>query len=287
MNRRNRRSDVVAQLSSQLGTLSASERRIADYIIANGSAVTGMTVRELADATETSPASVSRFARTLGYGSYSDFRFAMAITVGNANPKQFGADKVSLDDIPGSFGFILQEKIAELTETTEQLNSAEFKNVVERMREANSLFICAVGNSITIAENAAFKFCQAGIRAWCPPTAESAISATLNLKRNDLVLMMSTSGRSKKLSVIADNAEDAGTPIVLLTNDCESPLALRANVVIRVVSRDAMFSEGIRFSQNSMNYVVELLYLFLLTGWEDTVERTKMLNKKVGEDRQL
>ena len=155
------------------------------------------------------------------------------------------------------------------------------------MREANSVFICAVGNSITIAENAAFKFCQAGIRAWCPPTAESAISATLNLKRNDLVLMMSTSGRSKKLSVIADNAEDAGTPIVLLTNDCESPLALRANVVIRVVSRDAMFSEGIRFSQNSMNYVVELLYLFLLTGWEDTVERTKMLNKKVGEDRQL
>jgi hypothetical protein len=48
-----------------------------------------------------------------------------------------------------------------------------------------------------------------------------------------------------------------------------------------------MFSEGIRFSQNSLNYVVELLYLFLITGWEDTVERTKLLNKKVGEDRQL
>jgi DNA-binding MurR/RpiR family transcriptional regulator len=87
--------------------------------------------------------------------------------------------------------------------------------------------------------------------------------------------------------VIADNAEDAGTPIVLLTNNPESPLALRADIVLRAVSRDAMFSEGIRFSQNSLNYVVELLYLFLITGWEDTVERTKLLNKKVGEDRQL
>mgnify|MGYP000853589782 FL=1 len=287
MSKKSQRSDVIAQLSAQLGTFSTSERRIADYIISNGNAVTGMTVRELADATETSPASVSRFARTLGYGSYSDFRFAMAITVGNADPKQFGGDKVSLDDVPGSFGFILQEKIAELTETTEQLNAAEFKNVVQQMREASNVFICAVGNSITIAENASFKFCQVGIRAWCPPTAESAISASLNLKGSDLVLMMSTSGRSRRLSVIADNAEDAGTPIVLLTNNPESPLALRADIVLRAVSRDAMFSEGIRFSQNSLNYVVELLYLFLITGWEDTVERTKLLNKKVGEDRQL
>jgi len=48
-----------------------------------------------------------------------------------------------------------------------------------------------------------------------------------------------------------------------------------------------MFSERTRFSQNSINFVIELLYLFLLTGWDDNVEKNTILTRGLDEDGQF
>lgn len=280
------KSDVIALISSHMNTFSTSEQKIASYILQNPTDISDLSVRELASATQTSPATVSRFARTLGYRSFSDFRLAVAITMGAIDPIGYGADKVNIDDIPASLGFILDNKIAELTETARLIKPYELERSVNLMRQANEVLICGVGNTITTAMNAAFKFNQAGIRAHAPVSVESAISSSINLNASDVVLLLSTSSSSKRLSIIADNAEDSGTPMILVTDNDKAPLADRAAYVIRAVSHDAIFGANVRFSQNSLNFVVEIFYLLLLTGWTDTIERNKILLKNLGGDMQ-
>jgi len=279
--------DVIAQISARLEELSDSEKRIATYVVANPEAVTSMTLRELAAESGTSAATVSRFARTLDYKSFSDLRCAMAITLGDADAKTFGRNRITLDDVDGSVDYFLKHKMAELTETASHVDAERLKSAVKLMRNAQQVLIVAAGNTITIAQNAAFKLSQTGVRVGCPATVESAITASVNLGPSDVVLALSTSGCSRRLGIIFSNAEDADSPIVMVTDNPNTMLSKRASIIIRAVTHDAMFSERTRFSQNSINFVIELLYLFLLTGWDDNVEKNTILTRGLDEDGQF
>lgn len=73
--------DVLSHICAVMSSLSPSEKAIATYVLDHPSDVATMTVRELAAETGTSPASVSRFARTLDYRTYSDMRLALGISI--------------------------------------------------------------------------------------------------------------------------------------------------------------------------------------------------------------
>ena len=71
-------SNSIDAICAVYDSLSETEKRIADFIIQNTDHVTHMSVREIADKSNTSGATVSRFVRHIGYDSFSDLRLAIA-----------------------------------------------------------------------------------------------------------------------------------------------------------------------------------------------------------------
>lgn len=280
-----KRSDVLSTICMMLPSLSASEHTIAQYIIDHPDQVINTTVRELAKRTGTSPATVSRFSRRLRYTSFTDLRTALAITIGQSEAQAPQNDFVSLDDFSTSIQEILKVKISELEETAQAINHQEFKELITMMRGARQVMIAAVGNTITTAENASFKFNQAGIRAIAHPSIEATISASINLGSKDVLLVLTSSGYSKRLVSVYDNAEDSGTPIVLITDALESPLVERSTFVIHTTTKDTLLAREARFSQNSMNFIIELMFLFFLFGSEDSIELNRILYRNLIADR--
>ena len=285
----NRTGDVLSHICSLMESLSPSEKTIATYVLDHPNEVALMTVRELADAAGTSPASVSRFARTLDYRSYSDMRIALGVSNNRSMGKEeISGGKISLDDVNGSARYVLAHKFKELSETANLIDSESFAKVVNLLHDANLVLIAGVGNTLSMGANAAFKFSQAGVRAFCPNSTEAMTSVAMNLREGDVLLAMSTSGYSKRLVNAFDYAEDSGTPIVMITDNPDTPLAKRATYIIRAVSRDqAVIGNDILFSHNSLNYVIELLFLFLISCWEDPIELNRLLSKNLLGDRQF
>lgn len=283
-----RTGDVLTHICSLMEGLSPSERSIASFILDHPEDVSMMTVRELASAAGTSPASVSRFARTLDYRSYSDLRIALGVSTNRSIGKdEISGGKISLEDVTGSVKYVLDHKVKELYQTASLIDEKEFSGVVNLLHDASLVLIAGVGNTLSMGANAAFKFSQAGVRASCPNNTEAMISAAMNLTANDVLLVMSTSGYSKRLVNAFDYAEDSGTPIVMITDNPNTPLAKRASHLIRAVSRDhAVVGNDILFSHNSLNYVIELLFLFLISCWDDPVELNRLLSKNLLGDRQ-
>ena len=279
--------DVLSHICAVMSSLSPSEKAIASYILDHPSDVTMMTVRELAGETGTSPASVSRFARTLDYRSYSDMRMALGISISRTTGEEKATGgKVTLDDVEGSIKYVLSHKVKELAETTSLVDPDDFATVVNLLHNADLVLIAAVGNTISIGANAAFKLSQVGVRACCPMSTEAMASAATNLKEDDALLVISTSGYSKRLVNIFDFAEDSNTPIIMITDNPDTPLAKRANHIIRAVSRDqAITRSEILFSHNSLNFVIELLFLFLISCWDDPAELNRILSKNLMGDR--
>lgn len=279
--------DVLSHICAVMSSLSPSEKAIASYILDHPSDVTMMTVRELAGETGTSPASVSRFARALDYRSYSDMRMALGISISRTTGEEKATGgKVTLDDVEGSIKYVLSHKVKELAETTSLVDPDDFATVVNLLHNADLVLIAAVGNTISIGANAAFKLSQVGVRACCPMSTEAMASAATNLKEDDALLVISTSGYSKRLVNIFDFAEDSNTPIIMITDNPDTPLAKRANHIIRAVSRDqAITGSEILFSHNSLNFVIELLFLFLISCWDDPAELNRILSKNLMGDR--
>ena len=57
---------------------SESEQRIVDYILEHQSEAPRLTAAQLSRAAATSEATVSRFCRKLGFGSFRSFQFSLA-----------------------------------------------------------------------------------------------------------------------------------------------------------------------------------------------------------------
>ena len=279
--------DVLSHICAVMSSLSPSEKAIASYVLDHPSDVASMTVRDLATETGTSPASVSRFARTLDYRAYSDMRLALGISISRASGEEKATDgKVTLDDIEGSIKYVLSHKVKELAETTSLIDSNDFAAVVNLLHNANLVLVAGVGNTINMGANAAFKLSQVGVRAICPSSTEAMASTATNLTENDVLLVISTSGYSKRLVNIFDSAEDSNTPIVMITDNPDTPLAKRATHIIRAVSRDqAITGSEIYFSHNSINYILELLFLFLVSCWDDPIELNRIISKNLMGDR--
>ena len=279
--------DVLSHICAVMSSLSPSEKAIASYVLDHPSDVATMTVRDLAAETGTSPASVSRFARTLDYRTYSDMRLALGISISRASGEEKAADgKVALDDIEGSIKYVLSHKVKELAETTSLIDSNDFAAVVNLLHNADLVLVAGVGNTINMGANAAFKLSQVGVRAICPSSTEAMASTAASLTENDVLLVISTSGYSKRLVNIFDSAEDSNTPIVIITDNPDTPLAKRATHIIRAVSRDqAIVGSEIYFSHNSINYILELLFLFLVSCWDDPIELNRIISKNLMGDR--
>ena len=278
---------TVDTICASYDGLSDTEKKVGDFIVQNVDEVVRLSVREIAAQSGTSSATVSRFVRHIGYESFSDLRLAIASgQTGTSSENEELATEISMESIEASISYILDNKIQELNGTAAQLNTEQVRKAIGLITDSNNILFAAVGNSIPVCSNLAFKFGQIGLRSNCPATTESMILASLSLRRNDLLFIVSSSGYSHRLETIVDNAEDSGTPIVFVTTNPASTLAERSDVVLTVVTRDQLLT-GSQFSTHvAEDFLVETLFMFLLASEKNAREHARLEQKSLGRDKQ-
>lgn len=281
----NSKAGVVDTILSWYPQLSDAEQRIADFILKKASDIAQLSVRDIAQQSNTSGATVSRFVRHIGFDTFADLRLALARDDVRDDIQNTEQSVISFDNIPGSIELILSNRIQELKGTASQLTSEILSRAVSLITTSDTVLFAAVGNSIPVCSNAAFKLGQIGVRANCPATTESMVLSSISLKRNDLLILLSTSGYSKRLETIVDNAEDSGTPIIMVTANPEAVLASRCDLVINTISRDQVLS-GTQFpSHIAQDFVMESIFALVLAQSKTGLIQAKVERKSLIEDK--
>lgn len=277
---------VVNAILSTYNDLSTSEKRIADYIINHRGEVSSLNAYEIAVKSNTSRTTMSRFVRTLGFESFSKLRLTLVRDEQGAVASMEDDGDISLDNIPDSLDYILKCKTEELSNTMAMMSPKAITHAVRTMEAADLVQVAAVGNTITMAQNAAYKLWQAGIRSSAPESSDGSVQLSLQLTNKDCLLVLSSSGYSRRLEPVMDNANDAGATTIMVTDNEDSTLAKRADIVIKTATRDRLLSKNLRFSQNSINFVVEILFLFLCHDSEEIDEKNRLFWKTAQKDRE-
>lgn len=272
---------VIQTICAVYDGLTPTDQRIANYILENRARIPDMTMREIANECQTSSPTVSRFVKRIGYENFAQMRLELARTESSFSRDYLlgsTTGSISFDRFNESLRFILSCKTTELTDTAAQIDPVTIKAVINLFLEADTVLITGVGNTLSVAANMAFKLRHLGVRAIAPSTTEYAASYSFMMTDRDVLVIISSSGISKRLGKIFDNAEDNGTPVVLITSNPQSSFVKRSKHVIMAHQRDRLFAYGVPFSHNSVNFVIEVLFLFLHASSVDAAEHIKLFS---------
>lgn len=277
---------VSGVLCSSYDSFFEAEKKIADYILAHKSEMIDMTVAELALASGTSDATVSRFCRRCGFNGFHHLKINLAkeIAEERGNSVEVSND-ISRENLSQSLQNILANKIAELTQTITMMDTEELERILNVIESAKTVQLVAVGNTIPVAMDGSFKFNQLGIAAVSGTIWETQMAFTCNLKEGDAVIIISNSGFSKRLMTLAAVAKENHTPIIAITNNPASPLGQVCDYHITTATREKLLLGEFCFSRVSATTVIEILYLLLSVSKKDSHDHIRRHEISIYEDK--
>lgn len=242
-----------------------AEKKIAKYILNNPKEVVDMTVSELAQTSDVSIASVSRFCRKVGLKGFAQLKISLAQELVDTHKSGEVSNEISVEDIPQSLQNILANKITELKQTVNQINTDEFKAILEGIRDASRVQVVAVGNTIPVAIDAAFKFNELGIPTTAGTIWETQLSYsfTFTLGKGDVLIAISNSGESDKVLEAVKIANKNGAMTLGITNSAHSAIGEEVQYHITTATREKLFLDEFCFSRVSAMTVIEVIFLFL------------------------
>lgn len=156
---------VINQICASMDSFFDTEKKIGDYIVRNPKKVVDMTVGELAKECGVSEASVSRFCKRIELKGFHHLKISLARELVDAKDDGEISGHISVDDMEGSLRGILSNKMEELRQTVAMIDREELKKILGVINNADTVLMAAVGNTIPVAMDGAYKLNQIGIRA--------------------------------------------------------------------------------------------------------------------------
>ena len=261
---------VLDIICASLDSFFESERKIGNYIIQHTAEVVDMTVGELAQACGVSDASVSRFCKKINMKGFHHLKITLAKEISEKGiEEEEVSNHISVNDIEQSLKNILANKVTEITQTVSMMDAKQLSEILNKLNMARTVQFFAVGNTIPVAIDGAFKLNQIGIPAVSGTIWETQIGYTYNMTAEDVVIAISNSGESTAVLRALEAAKSAGATTLSITNSEKSSSAQLSDYHITTATREILFLDGYCFSRVSATTVIEILYLFLTSMRKD------------------
>ena len=253
---------VVTLLCSGIQLYSA-ERRIADCILKDVKWASVVTSAQLAHASQSSEATVTRLCHKLGFENYRKFQLALARDVMEQQEVEVLRSS-SPDPLRQTLQSVQSNRQEEIRATIQALNLRQLRKAMSVLRSAEIIEIEATDNSLPVAMDASLKLGGLGKRCM---TSAVAAKAKATLTERDALLLISCDSRSERLLETARTAREHGAAILLITCDRRSPLAAQADYLLLASNRaQRIVDTDPAPSLLSSALLVEVLYYLLLTG---------------------
>ena len=263
---------VINQICASMDSFFDTEKKIGDYIVRNPKKVVDMTVGELAKECGVSEASVSRFCKRIELKGFHHLKISLARELVDAKDDGEISGHISVDDMEGSLRGILSNKMEDLRQTVAMMDSEELKKILDVINNADTVLMAAVGNTIPVAMDGAYKLNQIGIRAMSTPIWETELGYSYNLTDKDVVVAISNSGESTGVIQILEAAKSRGAVAISITNNARSSVAELSTYHITTATREKLFLDGYCFSRVSATMVIEIIYLLLASMRKESYE---------------
>ncbi|NBQ90098.1 MAG: glucokinase [Betaproteobacteria bacterium] len=248
---------VLSQIRRGLEGLSRAERKVAEHVLAHPRQILNDPIADIARAADVSQPTVIRFCRSLGCEGLSDFKLRLASSLTGTVPVTH-TQVTAEDSMVELGGKVMGNTAAAILQVRNHLNRDSIDRAIDLINSAQRLSVHASGYMGVVAQDAQFKFLRLGLscNAYTDPRLHQL--ATGVLQQQDVVLVISSSGRTAELLEVVDAAQARGAPVIAVTVG-QSPLARRADVALL-----ADHSEDLETHVPMISRILMLLFVDIL-----------------------
>lgn len=259
--------NVLLKIREVQNSLSTAEKYIAEYILSNTDEAKDLTIRELAEVTFTSPSSIIRFCRSLGFKGFKDFRQAFLIELSTMNQDSFGTSLTidKEDSLKTISSKVTYTNIKSLEETLLLLDSNVLEEIVELLLSSKKLLLFGIGSSQIVAQDFSLKMLRLSKDCYLNMDVHSQLLLAENSTSEDVAIIYSYSGETKEMLDYLDACLNNNTPVIAITRYSQSKLSKKSTYQLYTSASEPLFRYGAMSSRLSQLTINDILYSGMIT----------------------
>ncbi len=254
--------DAFERISNAYYHLTSAEKKVADYVIIHQKDNQYMSISELAEACGVAEATVSRFARRLGFKGFIAFKLAMANAIaGRSSGGNPLSGEISREDTVADMCQKLYAANVDAMEQTLSLLRPEALQAAGDLLKSAGMVLCmGQGGSMVVAQEAAHLFSTVFGNYFPVCDSHMQTIATIHLGEGDVILYFSYSGATRDMLEIVQLAKERKVKIILVTRFPKSPGAALADVVLQCGANESPIQMGSIAARIAMIFVVDMIF---------------------------
>lgn len=256
---------VLARVRSQLPEFTGALRRVAEQVLTDAAGAARATIVELAERSGTSPATVTRFCRAMGFEGYADLRLGIAAETGRARSAGWTVD-IGREIQPGDplervLGQIMAADTRAMHDTATLLDLREVERAADAIAGATRVNIFGASGSALAGEEMQSSLHRIGVAAWAWNDVHEGLASAALLRAGDVALGISHTGQTRDTIEMLAEAGSHGATTLALTSFPRSPLAELAEIVLRTAAQATTFRPDALSARHPQLVVLDLLYI--------------------------
>lgn len=280
--------NVFQKISSEYYQLTASEKKVADFVIANQRNTQFMSISELAEECDVAEATVSRFCRRLGYKRYNAFKLAVA----NSTARQVGEPPLSGEPSPEDSVQEMCQKlygndIEALAQTLALVRPEQVAAAGEILGTAGRVLCMGQGGSMLLAQECAHLFSTSLPNYHAVMDSHLQAIACSHLTDKDAVLYYSYSGSTEELLKNLKIVWERKAKVILITRFPKSPGASYAHVVLQCGSKEGPLQVGSVAARVAQLYLTDVLFHEVCRRHPDQCAATRQVVAEALSDKHI
>jgi len=247
---------------------SKSDHLIADYILENPTCITSSTANSLAQATGTSPATVVRFCRKLGFSGLADMKMSMMynyVDSGNAIMDLEPTDNVG--EVKRKVVNFTKSVLDQLNET---LDDQALEQAAKAVVEASKVIIIGEGGSGTICRAAYDVFLKLAIPCQFVEDPFFQAMTIAMMDKDDLLFVIVNSGRTINTLQNVQQAKENGLKVVGIVGPADSPLSKYLDIEIRTSLFDSEYFSDLSAARTCELTTISILHSIIALACEES-----------------
>lgn len=271
--------------------MSETECAIATYLLEHGRDLERYTVRDLADSAYSSPSTVIRLCKKLGFSGFEDFKRSF-LDEQRYLEQRAGAINANFPFERGDSPLRAANRIAQLyddavTDTMSLLHHGDLNKAVRLLKRCQCVHMFSFGTALNQAETFRENMMKIGKGVYITNNLNYQLYECECLGPTDLAICISYSGETEKLLYIAETCRRRHVPVLALTSFGDNSLTGLADCKLTLSTKESLFENAANFSTHiSVCLLLDVLYSGLfLTDYDGNYERRTSVTRELEAKR--
>ena len=254
--------DMIDRLNQSGKRLSKGHRKIAQYIVEHYDKAVFMTASRLGESVGVSESTVVRFAAAMGHAGYPQLQRSLQELVSHRLTANQRFEMATELDPSAALTTVLKSDMQNLRNTLEQVEQQVFDEVVQRLLNANAVYVMGLRSAAPLAQFMGYYLNYIFDNVHLVSSgATDVFEEIIKLRENDVLIGISFPRYSTRTLEAMRFAKRCGAQVVAITDGPMSPLAEIADLSLTARTDMASFVDSLAAPLSLINALLVTLGL--------------------------